>query len=254
MSNRKSLMLFFILAFGISWILWLPAFLKTEWTAFSFIAPFGPSLAAVIVTLAKREKGAVRKLLSSGFRKPAGLVWLLPLLLIGPVSSALTIGILILLKEPVLWEYALPPAMIAPVFLIIFIGNGLAEEYGWRGTALPLLEKRLSVLGASVILGALWSLWHLPLFFIEGTTQEIIPFYQYALQTIVFSLLYSWIAHLTSFSVLAAAFFHAVNNISAAVFPFWIDDTGRWIQFALLTLFTVVLVLASKVFKGDRAV
>ena len=63
------------------------------------------------------------------------------------------------------WYRVLP--MFAAALLI-----GPVEEIGWRGVALPLLQRRYSPLWASLILGALWGFWHLPAFLLSGTEQS----------------------------------------------------------------------------------
>lgn len=55
------------------------------------------------------------------------------------------------------------------VFLLIYIGLG--EEIGWTGLALPRFQESLGSLGGSMVVGVLWALWHLPLFFMPGSSQ-----------------------------------------------------------------------------------
>jgi membrane protease YdiL (CAAX protease family) len=63
------------------------------------------------------------------------------------------------------WYTVLPAAATA---LII----GPIEEFGWRGVALPLLQRRLAPLWAGLILGAIWAIWHIPAFLVHGTPQS----------------------------------------------------------------------------------
>lgn len=113
----------------------------------------------------------------------------------------------------------------------------------YSGFALAPLQKRTNPLRASLILGIIWAVWPLPLFFIEGTTQAAIPLYQYFLQTIVFSIFYTWLHNNTGGSVLVAIIFHAVSNTSAVVAPFWTTELGRWIDFGILFIAAVVVLL-----------
>ncbi len=135
------------------------------------------------------------------------------------------------------------PMMIIPVYLLIFSTNALPEEYGWRGFALDPLQKRTTALGASLVLGSIWAVWHLPLFFIEGTTQAAIPMYQYFLQTIVLAIFYTWLHNNTGGSVFIAILFHSVANTSAAVVPFWTIELGRWINFGILIVTAAVVII-----------
>ena len=56
--------------------------------------------------------------------------------------------------------------------LILLLGGPLGEEFGWHGYALPALQTRHGWRVSSLLLGAVWGLWHLPLFFVAGTVQD----------------------------------------------------------------------------------
>ena len=240
--RRDQLVRFFAITFGFSWLLWLlPAIRSTgaielpePVALLGFLAPFGPGVAAF--WLVKRETGSsgMRKLWARGWRSNFDRKWLVPALGLGPTIAIATLGIVVASGETVDWDAAVPPLMIAPVFALIYLTNALPEEYGWRGYALDPLQRRFSALGASLVLGLIWGLWHLPLAFIEGSTQYTIPFPEFVLQTMVLAVVYTWLHNNTGGSVLIAALFHASANISAAVVPTWTTRFGRWANFALL--------------------
>lgn len=96
-----------------------------------------------------------------------------------PLTGLLTLSVLALLGVGLLWEYSLSPARLVPVGLLIWLVRALPEEYGWRGYALDRLQEHLGALPASLVLGSIWSLWHLPLHFIPGTTLKSIPIWEY---------------------------------------------------------------------------
>ena len=257
-NTTRKLIQFFFITFAFSWLLWLPQVLK--FNGFpnlpdivglpGMFAPFGPAIAAFYLVWRQDGKGGVKTLWLRGWRLNFKKVWLLPTLLLGPVTALLAMAILILINGSFSWEYGVPAMMIFPIFLLIYFTNALPEEYGWRGYALDSLQEKTNPLVASLILGLIWALWHLPLFFIEGTTQAAIPMYQFFLQTIVLSFFYTWLHNNTDGSVLIAILFHAVTNTAAAAVPFWTIDLGRWINFGLL-LFTAIVVL---VYRGLKRV
>jgi membrane protease YdiL (CAAX protease family) len=247
-SNRQ-LSSFFVITFAFSWILWLPQVLK--FNGFpdlpeivglpGMFAPFGPFVAAFFLVWRIAGRQGVKKLWLRGWRLEFKKVWLLPALLIGPLAALFTVLILILINGSFSWQHGLPALLVVPVFLLILFTNALPEEYGWRGFALDPLQERTTALAASIVLGSIWALWHLPLFFIEGTTQAAIPMYQFFLQTIVLSIFYTWLYNNTGGSVLIAILFHAVSNITAAVVPFWTIDLGRWINFGILVVAALIV-------------
>ncbi|MES9991246.1 MAG: CPBP family intramembrane glutamic endopeptidase [Candidatus Thiodiazotropha sp.] len=106
-----------------------------------------------------------------------------------------------------------------PVLLLLFLA-ALFEELGWRGYGFESLEKGRSFLAASVIFGVIWSLWHLPLLWVNHSYQYEI--YQqslwYALNfylgTAVLGVIVSWVCHINQRSILVAILFHFVVNLS----------------------------------------
>jgi membrane protease YdiL (CAAX protease family) len=241
-TGEGHLVRFFIITFVWSWILWLLPVLRS--TAFpdlpeavgllGMFAPFGPGVAAF--WLVRREAGreGSRVLWARGWRADFDRRWLVPALGLGPLVGLLTVAGVVLFGGEVDWGDGVAPLMILPVFLLIYFANALPEEYGWRGYALDPLQRRFNALGASLVLGLIWGLWHLPLVFIEGTTQATIPFHEFVLQTMVLAVLYTWLYNNTGGSVLIAALFHASANIAGAAIPTWTTGLGRWINFLLL--------------------
>ena len=67
------------------------------------------------------------------------------------------------------------------------------EEIGWRGYALPRLTARLGLAPASVVVGVLWALWHLPFFFIQGVDKTGQSFLVYLLACTAMSIAMAWL-------------------------------------------------------------
>ena len=103
-------------------------------------------------------------------------------------------------------------SMIADHFsalFIIFIYQSIivwGEEVGWRGFALPSLQIQFHPILASIILGVLWGLWHLPLFWIKGSAQQSMSVQFFVLATVGYSILYTWIYNGTNGSLLTSAY------------------------------------------------
>ncbi|HMN28121.1 MAG TPA: CPBP family intramembrane metalloprotease, partial [Caldilineaceae bacterium] len=102
---------------------------------------------------------------------------------------------------PVDWSGLRPLYSVVPSIIILTIFAGIGEEFGWRGFALPRLQARYNALVASLIVGVLWGLWHLPLYFVEGTSQYewrmaggLIPtFLGYTAFVTAWSIQYTWV-------------------------------------------------------------
>lgn len=241
---------FLATAFAFSWLLWLLPMLKSNGFPdlpesvglLGMLAPFGPAVAAFWLTWRESGAAGAQRLWLRGWRLNSGRKWLIPALLLGPLVALLTVALLLAMGRSITWEHGVPLLMVVPIFLLIYVANALPEEYGWRGYALDPLQARFNALAASLILGAIWALWHLPLFFIEGTTQQAIPFYQFVLQTMLLAVFYTWLYNNTGGSVLIAALFHASANTAAAAIPSWTTELGRWLNFGLLAVIAGIIV------------
>jgi uncharacterized protein len=101
-----------------------------------------------------------------------------------------------------------------PLFLVILtLTDGLGEELAWRGFALPRLLTRYNALVASVVLGVIWALWHLPLLWTEGGPMYQLPVWLLLLDVTAKSVLFTWVFLHTRGSVLIAMLFHGATNL-----------------------------------------
>lgn len=222
---------YILVSFGFSWIIWLPGILASKgffqlpisYTLLTGIGAFGPLVAAFLLTSLKYGKKGVIELLkrsvSIGFRK----IWLIPTLLLMPVLVGATLVIYILFEGKAgLPEFMLifQPWLIIPLFFLSFFALGaIQEEFGWRGYALDLMQQKWNALLSSLMLGILWAIWHLPLFFIQGTMQSKVPFYIFLLSTLGVTVIYTWLYNNTKRSILIVLLFHAMHNTTFNIFP-----------------------------------
>ena len=105
----------------------------------------------------------------------------------------------------------------AAAIFIVGILSGPVEEPGWRGYALDRLQTLYSALGASLVLGVIWALWHLPLFFIEGTYQNLLGpgswrYWLFFVAILPGSVISTWVYNNTGRSVLAVVLLHSFGN------------------------------------------
>lgn len=107
----------------------------------------------------------------------------------------------------------------------------LGEEFGWRGFALPRLLEQWTPLRASLILGAVHVMWHLPLFFIPGMPQNRIAFALFAVGVISIAIIDTWLYLRSGASLLLAILVHLMANycggiLGAAALPFFFAGEG----------------------------
>ncbi|MBS3768564.1 MAG: CPBP family intramembrane metalloprotease, partial [Candidatus Cloacimonetes bacterium] len=116
------------------------------------------------------------------------------------------------------FDFNLSSNMTIPYALMLFFFGPLPEELGWRGVALPLLNKKWGFSAAVLFLGFMWSIWHLPLFFVEGTYQYQLGlgsglFWNYMVAVLFTSVVYGFIYFGTNRSILAVILFHYFGNL-----------------------------------------
>ena len=251
--EKRNLIIFFIFSFLVSWLLWTPSVLVSLGVIatgpiqiLGNFAVFGPFFSAFLLSKIKGQKGEVKRLFLSGWNIKFGKKWILALFI--PIFiSGLTLLIISIIEPMDRFQYAPSPIMWIPnFFLYYFIGGPFTEEYGWRGYALDRLQSKFNAIYSSLILGFIWGIWHLPLFFIEATVQSYIPLYEFILVQMLSSILYTWILNNNrdkdgNVNVFLAIFYHAMGNFSSMIFPYWVTSLGRWIFF-IINLIVILLI------------
>lgn len=103
--------------------------------------------------------------------------------------------------------------------LVLIVGGPLGEEFGWRGFALRVLVPRMRWRWASLILGAIWALWHVPLFYLPGTAQTQMPMALFPASNLALSVIFARLSVNTNFSILPAIVLHWSVNAWSWVIP-----------------------------------
>ncbi|MBK9096024.1 MAG: CPBP family intramembrane glutamic endopeptidase [Anaerolineae bacterium] len=255
----RSLVVFFVLAFGISWTFWIPDALasynliplRINSTVSGLLGAFGPFFATLIVTALYDGRTGFKRLLDRLTTWRVGFQGYLFVLLWPAILSLTKTGIAMLLgspapnfaQPPFLQLYPMPQEVMqsAPVlaFLpVIFlqqllIGSSMGEEPGWRGYALPRLQAHRSSLRASLLLGGLWSIWHLPLWLTKGHPMHETFLGWAMLALVATTILFTWVYNHTKGSLWLALLFHASIAVtglflaSTAVHPL-VDVALNW--------------------------
>jgi membrane protease YdiL (CAAX protease family) len=105
-----------------------------------------------------------------------------------------------------------PLADLVPTFLVILLLIGIGEEPAWRGFALPGLARKRTILSAALLLGILHTVWHVPLFGLDFTRENVVP---WMLMLMAFSVITAWLYTRTRGNLLLPALLHASVNVSS---------------------------------------
>jgi membrane protease YdiL (CAAX protease family) len=213
------LLIFSVAAFGLAWLSFGLAILAGDQripvppTLFVTAGVLGPLVAAIGATAYESGRAGVGGLLARMFHWRVSPVWYA----IALISPALYGLIAMLLGMAI--GGPLPPVPVAsfwrslPLFVAVFIVLGVGEEVGWRGYAFAHLQPRYGALAASLIVGALHALWHLPLWFAPSVDLSSAPYPVYAIWVVACSVVWSWIYNGTRGSVLLVGLAHATANV-----------------------------------------
>jgi uncharacterized protein len=218
--RKHPLIAFFVLAYLLTW--WIYPLLKFS-PLLGIPGLFGPALAAIIMAAVTDGKAGVKALLSRVVLWRVGLQWYVIALGLPTLLALATAALGYLLGASEFIE----ASVLTPIELVLFV-LVVGEELGWRGYALPLLLEKRSALTASLILGVLWGLWHLPTFLVPGTPQYGLPLTAFVLLTIEYSILMTWVFLHTHGSVLIATLFHGAINLSQGYFLGGMEGVSRY--------------------------
>jgi uncharacterized protein len=220
----RALVVFFALAYALSWSWAIPLAAAREivrrgvgWPT-HYPLLLGPAIAAVVVTAWTMGRPGVRELLARIVRWRVPLRWWL-----AAVSPSMFLGLALIVMVaagkalPSVADFGqfsgTPSIGLVGVLLLIFLG-AIGEETGWRGYALPQLQRRFSPLTSSLIIAALWFGWHLPQFFLIAAYRDSSPvqyvgmFLGLACGAVILTWLYNW----SGGSILLVAVWHGLYN------------------------------------------
>ena len=178
------------------------------------LGTFGPFFAAVGMVARTSGFRGVGTFLAQAFRWRVGIQWYAAALL-APALIRIVVLYLHVLKGgtvPDLSDATRWLAVPSTFFVVLLIGGPTGEEFGWRGFLLQRVQPVFGMLGASLVIGVISTLWHLPLFWIPGTAQSHLPFAVFAVRTVALSVISTWLYNGTRRSLLFVLLFHASLN------------------------------------------
>ena len=210
------------------------------------LVPFGPLIAAVVVAVLAGGTQEVRALLGRMTRWRVHPAWC-PVVVLAPfVADAVAGGLAVAAGAPHPRAEAYPDLLtIGGTLLSTIAIVGLFEEVGWRGFALPRLQRHHDALSAALMLGVIWALWHLPELISDPTGQR--PPVQFVLCVIAQSVIFTWLYNRTNGSLPIVILFHAAINTAGRLmlqsFPEDQWETAWWARVATYGIVAVTVTI-----------
>lgn len=241
---------FLALTLGWTWAWWWGAVaLGVSWTSplattMYVLGGLGPIGVAVALTASEGGAGATRRFLRASVdptRAPAR-AWAAVAAVLA-VSAVAPVAIEAVRRGVAPWSLVDPSAPLA--FLVVGLLAGLIEEPGWRGYAQVGLQRRLSPLLASLVVGGVWAVWHLPLFFLGGTYQASLgvgtpAFWTFFAAVVVISPVYAWLLGTARGAPVAVVVYHGLSNAASELFGV---EGAALAELATLAAIVIVLLL-----------
>jgi len=221
---------YYILALTFSWLVELPLVaVKQGWVnlkipfTIHYLAAFGPALAAVIVTAATTGTQGLRELWGRITLWRVGRMWVIFSAFSPLVMFALCLPVVRLVKGAwpdlrLLGQANYLPDLGLGVVVLWLATFGFGEEIGWRGFALPRLQRTMSPSRATLILASMWVLWHMPAFLYLDTLRHagwiILP--GFIIGVLFGAVIFTWIYNGTGGSIFFVAIWHGLFDMLTA--------------------------------------
>jgi membrane protease YdiL (CAAX protease family) len=225
----KKLLLYFTLAYLISWIIWLPLILPKYGINVLPVLPkyhhylgsFGPMIAAFIMKYISDGRNGIIDLLKRLLQWNVKWVWYIIVFII-PILLVIASGYIneLINNQPFTMNGfstndEFPEFGVLSYFLFNLFTFGIGEETGWRGYALPVLQKRFTALTATVILAVGWACWHIPAFIYRPlySQMDVAGIAGFFISMLMGAIILTWLYNSTKGSLLIVAIFHAMIEL-----------------------------------------
>ena len=247
---------FCLMTFGIAWgilalYIFLPGPMEALFGAISghhplfILAVWAPAIAALILVTGYGGRAGLRRFLSRLLLwrcHPAWYGFLVGLPLMFYAGSAVKGN---LFTDP--FPFTSGTALLSAIAMTFILGP--IEELGWRGVALPLLQRRFAPIGAALLLGVTWGIWHLPAFLLSGTPQSAWSFTPFLVGSVALSLMVTPLFNASRGSLLLPYLFHL-----QLINPIWPDAQPYDMIFVVAVAVVVVVLNRKTMFRKAGAI
>jgi CAAX protease family protein len=243
--GTKTLVFFLALTFGLSWIpMALFMIFPDQLTAlfgaistsnpFFLLAVYAPGISGIFLIWRHYGLRGLGSFLRRLIFWRAPVQWWLFLLVGIPVIVYAAAAFNGTISDPFPFS---PWTMVFPALLQSLLLGPMGEEFGWRGLALPLLQRRFSPFWASLLLGVVWAIWHAPAFAMSGTPQSAWSFGPFFIGLIAITIIMTPLFNASRGSLLIAILYHL--NMMNPIFP----DAQPWDNFPFAIAAVVIVFL-----------
>lgn len=254
------LILFFIIVFLVAWILFITANListdgelSTLSRVLIFMGAISPGLVAIFITAITKGGEGVKALIAKISFTDTNVKWYVFAVTFIAFLKGLAALVYFLVYNS--WpQFGTTSWYVMVLGIAVSMWTQAGEEIGWRGYALPLMSKKFGLAMASILLGILWAIWHLPLFYVAAADTFNRSFPLYMLQVTGLSVIMAWLFWKVNGNLLPLMVFHAaINNTKdivpsaskASASPFTLNASPiAWITVALLWVVACYVIYA----------
>lgn len=226
--KKHEIIVYLIMTFLFTWIFWIIAFTSSSSSLngfFRITGSFMPSIMSIIFTGYYNGSNGIKKL----FKKftiwkvnPLFYVFVfsytaMSIYIPSFICSIIGINYKICINNHISsFQLTSPLTILICFFAVMIFGGPVGEELGWRGFLLPKLQKKVNPLISSIILGIIWTCWHIPMFYFHVPGYDI-SFISYLLETIWLTILFTWLYNNTKGSLLIIILYHSIDNFVMAI-------------------------------------
>jgi membrane protease YdiL (CAAX protease family) len=219
-ASRRAL-IFLGVTFAITWLAWgvLVALAQAQITSYGrwpfmslyVLGGLGPTIAAYVAVWCTRDESLLREFNQRVLRWRARPVWYLVALGLPVALGLFAIALAVALKPALASAVSIRSWYLFPLYLSMTIIGGGLEELGWRGITQEEWGRAIGATRAALLIGPIWAVWHLPLFFLPGVAQYHAGFAQFLLGVMGNALLLGWLYTRTR-SIFLCVLMHAASN------------------------------------------
>ena len=255
-SYRYRPVLFFFLAYLFTWIFWIPAIFVPEDPAaglmvVGLVAPAVVSTVFVLVSGSDILKQDLKNKLIGFYKVRWRNVFLAILLFAGVVAGSILLSLAFGQSTDQFSftkDFSFTGVGIGSALITVTLAS-IIEEVGWKGYCEDSIGNYMNWFWESMIFGALWSLWHLPLIFIRGTYQAglmVNPLYvvNFFISGIPLGFIITWVYLVSDRSILACMIFHLFVNFMQEKIA--MTPETKCVETIVVTIAAAVIVIANR--------